>query len=31
MIAEKAHNKNITRITGLEQFGFDVNSLALKF
>lgn len=28
MIAEKAHNKNITRIQGIEQFGIDVTVMS---
>lgn len=31
MTAEKAHNKNITKIVGLEQFGFDLEELSNKF
>jgi len=29
--AEKAHNKNITKLTGLEQFGIDLNDMSGKF
>lgn len=29
--AEKAHNKNITKITGLEPFCFDLNDLSSQF
>ena len=31
MVAEKAHNKNITRIQGLEQFGFNIPHIVNKF
>eukprot|EP01017_Pseudomicrothorax_dubius_P039988 TRINITY_DN6206_c0_g1_i1.p1 TRINITY_DN6206_c0_g1~~TRINITY_DN6206_c0_g1_i1.p1 ORF type:complete len:359 (-),score=135.95 TRINITY_DN6206_c0_g1_i1:197-1273(-) len=31
MVAEKAHNKNITKITGLEQFGFSLATLSKEF
>ncbi len=30
LVAEKAHNKNITKINGLESFGFNLNSLSSK-
>ena len=29
--AEKAHNKNITKMVGLEQFCIDLNELSSKF
>jgi len=31
LIAEKAHNKNVTRITGMEQFGFNIPHITTKF
>lgn len=31
MTAEKAHNKNITKIVGLEPYGFDLEELSNKF
>lgn len=31
MIAEKSHNKNVTRVQGLEVFGFDLQELSAKF
>jgi len=31
LVAEKSHNKNITRMVGLEPFKFNINSLVNKF
>eukprot|EP01016_Furgasonia_blochmanni_P000252 TRINITY_DN1001_c0_g1_i1.p1 TRINITY_DN1001_c0_g1~~TRINITY_DN1001_c0_g1_i1.p1 ORF type:complete len:729 (-),score=327.94 TRINITY_DN1001_c0_g1_i1:179-2275(-) len=31
LIAEKAHNKNITRIAGLETFAFNINAMVTYF